>query len=60
MSDLVGRLRAANQKRMVIWPAALINEAADRIEALERQVAELEAVGDTAVKALHRRVLEAK
>jgi chromosome segregation ATPase len=41
-SDLVERLRAANKAQLVLWPDALIEEAADRIEALEAEVAATE------------------
>jgi hypothetical protein len=40
-SDLVERLRAANKAQLVLWPDALIEEAADRIEALEAALLEV-------------------
>ena len=54
-ADLVKRLRTENALAGHYGPPAIQIEAADRIEALERQVAELAALGETAVKALARR-----
>lgn len=59
-SDLVKRLRTENALAGHYGPPAIQVEAADRIEELERQVAELAAVGDAAIKALASLTPEAK
>lgn len=60
-ADRIEALESDNEKKrevnVALFDEVVTNRA--RIEALERQVAELAAVGDAAVKALHR-ALEAK